>query len=57
VARNGRKNSAVVEDFDQRHGVNVGRMADGSGWRVVLGSFGGIGPAAWIDDYNTAADR
>ncbi len=41
--------SPVDEAFDHRHGVNVGRMADGSGWGVVQGSFGGIGPAAWID--------
>jgi hypothetical protein len=42
----------IDEDFDQRHGVNAGRMADGSGWGVVPGSFGGTGPAAWIDDYD-----
>jgi len=47
----------IDEDFDTRSGVNVGPMADGSGWGVVRGSFGGIGPAAWIDDYQDRLKR
>lgn len=49
--------SPVDEDFDTRHGVNVGRMGDGSGWGVVPGSFGGLGPTAWIDDYQDRLKR
>jgi hypothetical protein len=43
--------TAVDEEYDLRVGVNIGRMANGSGWGAVRGSFGGLGPVAWIDDY------
>ncbi len=47
----------IDEEFDTRHGVNLGRMADGSGWGVMRGSFGGRGPAAWIDGYQDRLTR
>src|SRR4051812_1741221 len=40
----------VDEDHVARHGINVGRMADGSGWGASRGSFG-FGPSGWIDTY------
>lgn len=50
--------SPVDEDFDSRRGVQVARMADGSGWGAVGGGFGGSpGPAAWIDGYQARLKR
>jgi hypothetical protein len=47
----------IDEDFDSRQGLQVSRMSDGTRWGAVQGSFGGLGPAAWIDGYEERVQR